>query len=243
MPINEQGKWKNAPIWDRIWLGSLVVIIIVEVLAIVYLRVAPAIYLVLVPLMTAAEWVIFYLSMQWVTTGYKASRQVISQIGRWTVSDPAGGPHRLPNRRAYYGYLAFSIVYAINVFLLGLLCQNYFADHPPLQWVKWCAFLFVSGAILMGLVPIDIHRWKHLWAALELWICILLVDIGLFVWNLTTGGVWWLNVVTMFKFVSASGYVFGYATNIRAAFLQKIDVFVTTIVTTIYTLYLVTLVL
>jgi hypothetical protein len=145
----------------------------------------------------------------------------------------------ISNKKALSLFIAFGIFYGMLNFTLMHFYTVYYPNNVVLTTSR--VFLFISSLviIMMSLIPIDIHEFKHLYTALLVFL-ITEIASGCSIAYFIGEGIEFplLYVVVILEFIFAVGYMWGYITNYRyAPVFQKSCIMTTGIAFYLYLTY------
>lgn len=212
--------------WDVFWITSLVfLIILANILDGITILPSPTTRIVVNYLFIGIG-VFFILSMKYVVGGYSFSNDVVSKIGRLT--------DRVTKKRNYKAmglYFLFSSCYSSLAFIAGKLAQFYGERHPatPFSYeptmviIQIWAYVCSIAGIMMAIVPIDISRYKHLLAALVIFISICVVNTTYFIFLIFRKPKHYFHIfIVILEFGACIAYAIGYIKSFHGALFQKI---------------------
>ena len=164
----------------------------------------------------------FFLSTSHHTGGYKYSKQVVSHIGRFRV-------HGEKNNKSLVFFFFFSLFYGLfttNIAHYFLYSDFVGLEGASVNHLQYAGiFLYIASVfgILMSVIPLDIHRWKHLLSAFITFVNILLANIFITIYTLINQkNKWFVAVLTSLEVFFSAAYIYGYITRTIPAVFQKL---------------------
>ncbi len=161
----------------------------------------------------------FFLSTSLHTGGYNYKKQVVSHIGRFRV-------HGEKNNASLVFFFLFSLFYGLFGTNIGHYFINFKANNGGFDHLKYVGiFLYIGSifGILMSVIPLDIHRWKHLLAAFITFINMLLANIYMLIHSITDQkGRVAVSILSSSQILFSALYIYGYITRTIPAIFQKL---------------------
>ncbi len=201
--------------WNLFWAVSFGIFSFLIVWAGHYLKIDNLAYFPLATLFFVLTGIFFGLAIKFTAGEHRFFHHPISFVGQTSVLGKL-------NRKAFTLFILYTFSICTLPFLLAhLIGQNF--DELSFTWLRNVLYFATLAIIMMGLVPIDVDRPKHLVATYCVFICGVTINIMAFIYSRVLGGGYvGYSIFAVIQLLSSLLYLIGYFRDVRASMFQKI---------------------
>jgi len=217
--ILEQWKGK-AKRWNIIWILESVFLISFQV----FLELGPELdygtYLRMSTTFLVLTWLFLFISTSLQTDGHDYYKHVLSAIGRWRI-------HEKQNRKSQIYFFLFSLSYFFMMTYMAHYFTHHFSDIPlgiNLKRAGYALYVECFFGLLMGSIPLDVERPKHLFVTFSAFVCLMAGSLLIFVCAVNDLIHWAVITTTSLQLLASLGYIYGYLSGSYPGILQKMSI-------------------
>ena len=219
-------EWKRvAPYWNSLWIIEFVALW----MGVYYFehstRLSDTQYVIGATICLILIYITFFASTITHTDGHNYKKHVLSLLGRWRVHGKKNGISALM-------FFLYSLSYSLMMAFISHYFTHTYRSNPlgvNLPRAGYSLYIEIIFAMMMGSIPLDVERWKHLIVTLTAFVSLVIANMFLWVCafqDIVNGTI---LVLTSIQLVFSFCYIYAYFTNWYPGIFQKLSVFMSTI--------------